>query len=78
MEPFAVVHVDVVVEDGVAVGKFWHPEFRVLDQVNFQLLAIRVLEERSQRPHHAENENLKVSVQLYFVQQESKESNHSR
>lgn len=62
MEPFPVVHVDVVVEDGVPVRKLWHPQLRVLDQVDFQLLAIRILQECSQRPHHAENEDLEILI----------------
>jgi hypothetical protein len=59
VEPLSVVNVDVVVEDGVAVRKLGHLQLSVLRQIDFQLFAIGILKESSQRPHHAENEDLK-------------------
>ena len=59
MEPLSGVNVDVVVEDGVPVRKLRHLQLRVLDQVDLQLLAVRILQERAHRPHHAEDEDLK-------------------
>jgi hypothetical protein len=58
MEPFSIVDIDVVVEDGIAVRKFWHFEFCVFTQINFQLLTIGILQEGTHRPHHAEDEDL--------------------
>ena len=71
MEPFSVVNVDVVVEDGVAVRKFGHLQLGVLRQINFQLFAIGILKESSQRPHHAENEDLKNLELLVNVTRQS-------
>ena len=48
MEPFAVVHVDVVVEDGVPVRKLRHLQLGVLHQVNLKFLTVGILKESSQ------------------------------
>ena len=55
------MNVYVVVEDGVPVRKFGHLQLGVLHQVNLKFLAVGILKESSQRPHHAENENLQVT-----------------
>ena len=65
MEPFSIVDIDVVVEDGIAVRKFWHFQLRVFTQINFQLLTIRILQERTHGPHHAEDEDLMKKIQVF-------------